>query len=684
MAPTAPIMRIGSSLSGAPTAPPPTSTGPTSLPEKPAGPPPAPFDRASAFKERLQATKARAEAGLPSRPASTASTSTAPPPRAGPPRPPVAQQPVAAHRPPAAQPMPYSSPSLVYPIGGPRTTSAPPAPAPSSSSAYTATSPRQPGYGAYAYTPPLQPQPQPQQYYQHSMPSAATPFYLPSSSHPHPQLSHPYPSSFASPYAAYPPAAPTSAPHYPSPPPTLHDTQTWPAPEIEWRRAPPPAPPVPAGLTSDGRATDYGAVSGGEAQTPTPAKGQEQAQAQAQGQQQASERRDAHEPASPRARRRSSATTGTAALPFPSGFIAPLSGVDLDDASHDLLDGLHYLLLTSPSLPSLPSTAPELSSLELALLDIAIRAEGVDVAGERDAVRERWAAVERKWTARTTRVLKLEDRQAGIVAALVEKVAELELEGEQAQARAKRLEAGVTAAKGELEEQKERAERAEAKLVAKPSQRVGLLLEDLKKVTAARDALAAELDDARSALASAQTDLARLRRPSSAFLATSARSSTALDRASEPSNAPPREPDDDRARAVLEAELRRAREAHDADRMIADERVRALRAEADELRRALARRAAASTFSSGGGASGAPAAGQPAAGASLVGAAIERELESAKAELTKKGFVLTRLAEKVKELNRELEGKARENADLLDRLAGVAPRTSSASTAVSP
>ena len=407
---------------------------------------------------------------------------------------------------------------------------------------------------------------------------------------------------------------------------------------------------------------------------------------------------------------------------IPSLQIAPLSNADLDDASHDLLDGLHYLLLTSPSFPSLPSAAPELSSLELALLDVAIRAEGLDVAEERAAVRERWAGVEGKWTARTTRVLALEDRQAGIVAALVEKVrslspllslvtvarssradarlppqvADLELQGEQAQARTRRLEANVAASKSELEQQKERAERAEAKLEAKPSQRVvrpppllpspsvapsltltdlvarlartqGLLLEDLNKLTAARDALSAELDDARSALASAQSDLGRLRRPSSAFLSSTTRTSTspALDRTAGPSTAaPPEEPererDHARERALLEAELHRAREAHDADRMIADERVRALRAEADELRRALARRAAAAASSSSSGGAGSSGAAAP-AGATLVGAAIERELEGARAELAKKGFVLLKLAEKVKELNRELEGKAREN-----------------------
>lgn len=403
---------------------------------------------------------------------------------------------------------------------------------------------------------------------------------------------------------------------------------------------------------------------------------------------------------------------------IPSLQIAPLSNADLDDASHDLLDGLHYLLLTSPSFPSLPSAAPELSSLELALLDVAIRAEGLDVAEERAAVRERWAGVEGKWTARTTRVLALEDRQAGIVAALVEKVrslspllslvtvarssradarlppqvADLELQGEQAQARTRRLEANVAASKSELEQQKERAERAEAKLEAKPSQRVvrpppllpspsvapsltltdlvarlartqGLLLEDLNKLTAARDALSAELDDARSALASAQSDLGRLRRPSSAFLSSTTRTSTspALDRTAGPSTAAsPGEPEPDRERALLEAELRRAREAHDADRMITDERVRALRAEADELRRALARRAAAAASSSSSGGAGSSGAAAP-AGATLVGAAIERELEGARAELAKKGFVLLKLAEKVKELNRELEGKAREN-----------------------
>ncbi|GAA5891674.1 hypothetical protein JCM8208_007364 [Rhodotorula glutinis] len=724
MAPTAPILRIGSSLSSTSTASPTASTTRATLPDKPAGPPPPPFDRASAFKERLQATKERAAAGLPNRP--SALSSSAPPPRAPPPRPPV-QQPVAAPRPPVAQPSPYSDPQLVYPIGGPRTTSAPPAPSASSSS-YAPTSPPPPVHGAYGYPQHYQPQ----HPYSHHMPSTATPFYLPSHPHPHPHP-HPdqlgYPSPFANPYLAYPPAPPSSSPAYP-PPSTAHDTQTWPAPEIEWRRAPAPAPPVPAGLTSDGRATDYGAAAAAssEEQGAMSAAVQEQEQA-----------RKEQESTSPRARRRSATTTvprpvGGFVSAFEDEFggaeraregalglcgleeglgaqesegerlegellrvwrdkVAPLSHADLDDAAHDLLDGLHYLLLTSPSLPSLPSALPELSSLELALLDVAIRAEGLDVAGERAAVRERWQGVERKWTARTTRVLKLEDRQAGLVAALVEKVAELELEGEQAQARTRRLEASVAAAKGEVEQLKERAERAEAKLEAKPSQRVGILLEDLKKVTATRDALSTELDDARSALAAAQIDPSRLRRPSPAFLPSTSRASLVLNRIAGPlagqdTPSTDHDPDHDHDRThvtLLAAELRRARETHDADRMIADERVRALRAEAAELRRALARRASTAAATAGPGTGtggGAAAAGQ--AGASLVGAAIERELEGARAELTKKGFVVTRLAEKVKELNRELEGKARENADLLDRLAGAAPRASSASTPASP
>ncbi|GAA5933876.1 hypothetical protein JCM3775_000312 [Rhodotorula graminis] len=715
MAPPAPILRIGSSLPGAPTAAPTTS-----LPAKPAasGHPPAPFDRASAFKERLQATQARvAAANLPSRPSAAASASSSAPLRAAPPRPAAVQQPVAAALPPAAaQPSPYSSPALVYPIGGPRTTSAPPAPSTSSPSSHAPTSPpfppRQPAYGAFAY-----PDYTPQQHYPHPMPSAATPFHLPS--HPHHHPTQPHPSSFfPHHYAAYPPIAPASShPAYP-PPSTAHDTQTWPAPEIAWRSLPPPAPPVPARLTSDGRETDYGAAAaasgGGEEQ----GAAQEQQEQAHQEQQQA--RAQAHEPASPRARRRSTMSAAAAEPERLGGFvsafegefggaeraregalalcglegleeaegerlegellrvwrdkIAPLSNGDLDDASRNLVDGLHYLLLTSPSLPSLPSSAQELSSLELALLDVAVRAEGLDVADERDAVRERWGAVERKWTARTTRVLALEDRQAGIVSALVQKVAELELERAQVQARTKRLETSVAASKGELEQQKERAERAEAKVKAKPSQRVGLLLEDVKKVTAARDALCAELDDARSTLASAHSDLARLRRPSSALLSSTTRTSTALDHAAEPSTGEP-----GRALDLLEAELRRAREAHDADRMIADERVRALRAEADELRRVLARRASASA----GGGAGAPGA-SVAGSSSLVGAAVERELEGARAELAKKGFVVTRLAEKVKELNRELEGKARENATLLDRLAVTAPRASSASSPASP
>jgi len=313
MAPSAPIMRIGSSLSGAPTAPSPTSTGPTSLPKKPAGPPPALFDRASAFKERLQATKARADAALPNRP-SPAPASSAPP-RAGPPRPPIAGHPSAAPLPPAAQPSPYSSPPLVYPIGGPRTTSAPPAPSTSSPAAYAPTSPRQPAYGAYG----CQQSYAPQQYYQHSMPSTATPFHLPSPSHPRPHLAQPYPSSFANPYAAYPSAAPPSAPAYP-PHSTAHshDAQTWPAPEIEWRRAPPPAPPVPAGLTSDGRATDYGAAAGGgEGQERAQVRPRDQEQKRAPEQAQA----PAHEPASPRARRRSST-----AVPRPGGFVSAFEG----------------------------------------------------------------------------------------------------------------------------------------------------------------------------------------------------------------------------------------------------------------------------------------------------------------------------------------------------------------------
>ncbi|KPV71984.1 uncharacterized protein RHOBADRAFT_47166 [Rhodotorula graminis WP1] len=736
MAPPAPILRIGSSLSGAPTAAPTAS-----LPAKPAAssPPPPPFDRASAFKERLQATQARATAAasLPSRPSAAASASSSASNRAAPPRPAAVQQPVAAALPPAAaQPSPYSNPSLVYPISGPRTTSGPPAPSSSSPSSFAPASPpfppRQPAYGAFAY-----PDYAPQQHYPHHMPSTATPFHLPSHPHHHPAQPHPS-SAFPHHYAVYPPTAPASShPAYP-PPSTAHDTQTWPAPEITWRSPPPPAPPVPARLTSDGRETDYGAAAAAAASGGGEEQGAAQEQQEQAHQEQQQARAQAHEPASPRARRRST-MSAAAAEPgserlggFVSAFegefggaeraregafglcglegleeaegerlegellrvwrdkIAPLSNGDLDDASRNVLDGLHYLLLTSPSLPSLPSSAQELSSLELALLDVAIRAEGLDVADERDAVRERWGAVERKWTARTTRVLALEDRQAGIVSALVQKVAELELERAQAQARTKRLETSVAASKGELEQQKERAERAEAKVKAKPSQRVGLLLEDLKKVTAARDTLSAELDDARSTLASAHSDLARLRRPSSALLLSSTtRTSTALDHAASEPSAAAADSTGEPGRALhlllLEAELRRAREAHEADRMIADERVRALRAEADELRRVLARRASASASAAAAAGGGAGAPGASVAGSSsLVGAAVERELESAKAQLAKKGFVVTRLAEKVKELNRELEGKARENATLLDRLAVTAPRASSASSPASP
>lgn len=89
---------------------------------------------------------------------------------------------------------------------------------------------------------------------------------------------------------------------------------------------------------------------------------------------------------------------------------------------HNVLDALHYLLLTTPSLTSLPSPTPELSSLELALLDLGIRANGLDLVGERKEVGERWRAVEGKWTARTTWVLALEDSQGELVATLKDKV----------------------------------------------------------------------------------------------------------------------------------------------------------------------------------------------------------------------------------------------------------------------
>lgn len=170
---------------------------------------------------------------------------------------------------------------------------------------------------------------------------------------------------------------------------------------------------------------------------------------------------------------------------------------------HNVLDALHYLLLTTPSLTSLPSPTPELSSLELALLDLGIRANGLDLVGERKEVGERWRAVEGKWTARTTWVLALEDSQGELVATLKDKVRPpglrtaarivahndadcrlfllgrhctqvdaLEARCSRQEARLKELRNQVAEKEGEKRELRACAERAEAKLQTKPSQRV--------------------------------------------------------------------------------------------------------------------------------------------------------------------------------------------------------------------
>jgi len=187
----------------------------------------------------------------------------------------------------------------------------------------------------------------------------------------------------------------------------------------------------------------------------------------------------------------------------------------------------------------------------------------------------------------------------------------------------------------------------------------GILLEDLDKVTASRDALSGELDTTRASLALAEAELARLR-----LLQSPARENRADDSPAAPENtassgAPhPAQPQRD-----AEAELRRARETHDADRMIWEEKTRALRAEGDELRRKLAAARAAAAPTAAAGAATADAEPGPSADG-MLSVALERELKRARDEVGKKGFVVNKLAEKVKELSRELEAKARENGAL--------------------
>ncbi|BGP43259.1 hypothetical protein JCM10450v2_007404 [Rhodotorula kratochvilovae] len=727
MAPGNTLLRMGSSLGGpsSESTSPTTSRSPSTRAAGLPASPPAPatgtaFDRARAFRERLNATRAKAkeQPSAPEQPRAPvppqlASPSPTPPPAASSPS---AASPVVAPAPlPAVYQTAHPSPSLVYPIGGPRAGSAPstspvaptlpPPPAPSLPSPPLQPAPYPPPSVAHfspAYTHP----------YAHLQPTSATPLVVPQHS----------PSA---PPQAYPPL------HWPAQPSydaygwsvgTQAETQgaapgggggTWPAPEIGWMRSPPGAPPVPAEYTSAGAAQAArskggngqgaeSAMSGGVRLGGTkPAPKTESAAAHPAAPVPAVATTRAlppeQTPCSPRAHRLSmgSASAGGCGMGgFVSGFEAEFGGREgarkealrmcgvgegegvaeelegnleeklaavwrekirffsddnLDDAARDTLNGLHYLLLTSPSLPSLPSSEAELSQLELALLDLGIRANGLDLVAERKNVCERWRAVEAKWRVDLGTREETAEQMRGFLSqleTLQQSIDKAESRASHHMATLDTMDSDLAARMRQIAELRERAERAEAKLKEKPSQRVALLLQDLNKLTTSRDALSSELDSTRAALTRAEADLARLgpgKTPANPAMASAPGAPEAGQAQREAGQ----------AQREAETELRRARETHDADRLIWEEKARVLRAEAEELRRKLAARGPA--LSEGGGGAG-------------EGAEMARELKKAREEATKKGFVVNRLAEKVKELNKELAEKAEENAELLARL----------------
>ncbi|GAA6056371.1 hypothetical protein JCM3770_005974 [Rhodotorula araucariae] len=715
MPPGKTVLRMGSSLGGSSSGSsnPPASSFSSSRAAAPAESSSAPatgapFDRVRAFRERLDATRAKAteQAVTPGVLEPLQEWSRPPPP----PPPPVAQPlPVqTANAPPAPIPTVFHSPTLVYPIGGPR--------APSSSSAAQspvpapATSIQSPPYQptSDSYYAPACAHPYP------NLPAAATPFVLPANP-PHP-LSAP-------PELSTPEAYPQ--PHWPAQP--VYDAAcgwsvaahaqamgggAWPAPEPRWMQPALPAPPIPHKLTSVGAygvgcangagGTSSGVMLGerqrepGQNEDAEAQVGHEVAQApHPVAEDAASAPKRPHSPISPRTHRLDmSSTVSGAMIGFVSAFerefggqegarmealrvcgvgvgegtadelertlgaklaevwrdkILPLSGGNLDDAARDTLDGLHYLLLTSPGLASLPSPDHGLSELELALLDLGIRANGLDLVGEREAVRERWRAVEVKWCFDLSARKKTEEHYRLITSKVEAMQQAVETADDRIAALSTKcdaVEVDVEARCTEVAELRKRAERAEAKLKEKPSQRVVLLLQDLHKLTVSRDALSAELGTTRASLEHASADLARMRPPD--WNASQGSPSAAAGERRAGGQA--------RAQREVETELRRAKETHDADRLIWEEKVRVARAEADELRRKLAARTAASGEGRGDGM------------ADEWAETMARELKKAREEATKKGFVVNRLAEKVKELNKELAEKAAENAELFARL----------------
>ncbi|GAA6006081.1 uncharacterized protein JCM10292_006541 [Rhodotorula paludigena] len=349
-----------------------------------------------------------------------------------------------------------------------------------------------------------------------------------------------------------------------------------------------------------------------------------------------------------------------------------------------LADTLRFLLLTHPQLlPSDSSSSTRITPLELALLDVTLRVIDDDMRRERDEVRKRWQVVCGKWK----NEIEWRDQQ-GVLNAETE--SELTAAREhitsfdrQLRDMAEDLESQrveLAERDKEVKNWKVRAEKAEHKMREQPSRRVALLLQDLDAATQARNALSDKLDETNLALSRAQGELARLR-PVPLFSPSSGpHDSLGADSAVDDKTAAPLH--------SLETELKRAKEAGEADRLIWEDKAQTARLEADKLREKLAevstkcaaaearskkleeeaeeeRQQKAKTpkenvYPSTSGTS------EGAGSTSTKGDAAS--LRKAQAELAQSKFVINKLADKVKELNKDLADKATENADLLARL----------------